>query len=151
MENRKLHLDQELRYQKKLKYRGTARIDLSNLEFIPDNISRDTYVRKKVWSNLVDIFKLEDCLRLPQDHHIDALISSEALRTALARSNTSIEALQLDRCDRYPPKLLLLASESLPCLNGRKRLKAARAFLEEPGDDWWIVDLYSDGKSALIQ
>ena len=123
--------------QKQSNFRGSAKIDLRHLNFDSDT----SYLDPKNITRLVQIFELEDCLRLELEHRIPAVISDDVLQHSL---NTS----GFNRNDLFtpgiPPKLEFPAQIALKCLHGKHRIAAAREFLE-PLEKWWTVDLYSNG------
>jgi hypothetical protein len=134
--------DERIFFERKSKYRGTVLVDLRGLQY-------DTCVsvarlpkQKKNEKYLSAGFALEGCYRLIDDErYISALISEDELKEAVERSNISADAL---RSDGLPPKLIIPPSKPLKCLDGQHRLAVASNHLAE-GDDWWVVDLYSDG------
>jgi hypothetical protein len=142
--------DESIHNERNKQYLGTARIDLSCLQaFIEDdfrpNQPRDDRSEKMRVKRLVRIFAFEGCLRLEPEHHVDALISQSELNEALKLSSKTPDDL---RSKGIPPKLDFRPSKQLKCLNGRHRLKAAKKVLEK-GDDWWVVDLYSNGLQSV--
>ena len=136
--------EKRIEQQRCSKFQGTARVDLSNLQFDNWKPEQAQFLRPKNVRRLKEIFKTEGCSRLPPEHHVAAIISQQELDNSLQRSNTSQEAL-LRTINEEPPKLELPTARPLQCLNGQHRLQAAREFLD-PGDRWWIVDLYLDGE-----
>ncbi|KAF2834191.1 hypothetical protein M501DRAFT_1021008 [Patellaria atrata CBS 101060] len=105
-------------------FRGLARVRLSCLRFndTPVNIYHRQEDVKKV-EILRKTFELEGCRRTDEDNFIVALASAD-----------------------LPP---LLPIESLLCLNGLHRVRAAEAFLDA-NDKWWTVKLYAEGLPESI-
>lgn len=129
-------LNDELYTEKQLRYVGRVKILLSNLRFFTTNDRRKQFANEKAVKKLVQNFASEE------ENLILALISEDVLNDALQRSNLTTESLHHAS---PPPKLMVETATPLKCLYGRNRLQAARRLLEY-GDDWLIVDLYSDGK-----
>jgi hypothetical protein len=76
-----------------------------------------------------------DGLRPRQFHPVSALISGSELNESFKLSCKTSDDL---RSKAFPPKLNFHPSKQLKCLNGRPK-----------GDDWWVVDLYSDGSRPV--
>jgi len=135
---------ESLHRERRFRFRGTARVSLANLQFDTSDAEHEQFLRPKNVKRLRHIFATEGCHRLPPEHHVAALISQPVLNDSLRRSKTLRTAL-LHPADDEPPELAFPPSQPLQCLHGRHRIQAARGFLP-PGDDWWVVDLYHDGK-----
>jgi hypothetical protein len=137
--------DERIFSERKSKYRGTVLVDLPGLQYDTcDSVARLSKQKKGV-RKLTNAFSLEGCCRLADgERYVSALISEDELREAVERSNISADAL---RSDGLPPKLIIPPSKPLKCLDGQHRLAAADKHLSQ-GDDWWVVDLYSDGLYA---
>lgn len=137
--------DRLVQKEKRSKYQGTAKIKISCLQF--EAQSREQFLRPKNIQRLKRIFATEGCHRFVPEHYIAALISQPDLEAAIQRSGTSQAALL--RTVEEPPKLEILEFRPLKFLHGRHRLQAASEYLS-PDDDWWIVDLYSDGTVQFL-
>lgn len=123
---------------------GVARIDLNKLRFddaIPNGHRESS---KKIQVKLLNIFKLEGCQRMEQEHFVDALITQECLSDALVSHGKTIEAFK-ESCNLSYGSLhdviWLKPTEPLRCLNGLHRIAAAKRFLNK-NDRWWTVRLY---------
>lgn len=127
--------------ERRLKYRGAARISLDALQFSEDDMKQ---LDAKNVEHLVDIFRREGCRRQPVRNHISALITQPCLDTALEISRISASSLLTPSSDDYP-QLRLPSGIRLTCLHGKHRIQAGREFLR-PRDKWWIVDLYLAGR-----
>ena len=95
---------------------------------------------------LIRIFALKGCRRLKLEHYMLALISQTELNEALKLSCKTLDDL---RSNGFPLKLDFRPLQRLKCLNGRYRLQAAKKLFKGSkgfkGEDWWVVDLYSNG------
>ncbi|KAL6714243.1 hypothetical protein ACLMJK_007666 [Lecanora helva] len=118
--------------------RGTAKIALDSLRFPED--PEEGFCDPKNIKRLIQIFKLEGCLRLSPEHHIPALIDNDTLIQSLEQFEIPAENLF---SAPTPPELSLPPGTTLTCLHGRHRIAAAHKFLLA-GDRWWTVDLYID-------
>ncbi|OBT79449.1 hypothetical protein VF21_02102 [Pseudogymnoascus sp. 05NY08] len=144
--------DSMLEEERRLKYKGTARISLDVLFFRQDQ-PREYSQRQADF--LVDCFQKEGCHRVPLCNHVPAIIDQESLDAALQRlGGTADDLLTNDEEPNYP-LLEFPTGFHLECLHGRHRIEAGREFLH-PGDDWWTVDLYLsdlnvDLKTCLVE
>jgi hypothetical protein len=132
--------DIRLEAERRVKYRGTARIKLEALHFRRDE-SRE--LDKGHVEYLKQCFKKEGCRPLEVSHHIPAVIDQERLNTAILASGISAKDLLSNPRDGYP-ELVFPAGYQLECLHGRHRIQAGREFLS-PSNKWWAVDLYLAG------
>ncbi|KFY64740.1 hypothetical protein V496_03055 [Pseudogymnoascus sp. VKM F-4515 (FW-2607)] len=130
--------DSLLEGERRLKYKGTARISLDVLFFRQDQ-PRESNKRQADF--LVDCFRKEGCHRLPFCNHVPAIIDQESLDAAMQRLGKTADALLTNNEVPDYPLLEFPTSFHLECLHGRHRIEAGREFLD-PGDDWWTVDLY---------
>ncbi len=89
-------------------------------------------------SRLIQIFKLEGCLRLPSEHHVPVVVHRTDLDDALRTDQTSLDALR----SAQEPQFLSLRT-CATYLQGAHRLEAGQQFLH-PDDRWWVADLYLD-------
>ncbi len=119
---------------------GSAKIHLKHFDFGVHSTSL-TLDTKNI-DRLIQVFKLEGCLRLDLEHHIPAIISNQTLQESLARS--AVDGTELHR-QQSPPTLLFPEDTYLPCLHGKHRIAAAKTLLL-PGNTWWTVDLYLDSQ-----
>jgi len=132
--------EQELQYfiNKQSHFRGSAKVSLNNLQF--DELTRR--LESKNVARLVRIFQYEGCLRLEREHHVPVIIDEVQLSYMCQQSGVEPGSLLTDA-------LVILNCENitLRCLHGQHRIAAAKEFLE-PGDKWWIVDIYVQGMPA---
>lgn len=90
---------------------------------------------------LFEVFKLEGCRRLEAQNHVPALISQTVLNALLEHVPGGLASLNLR--DQTP--VHVDPNHDLKCLHGRHRIETAKKYLHSD-DEWWIVDLYADGK-----
>jgi len=125
-------------------YRGIARVSLDSLCF------KHSLVRKKHREisqqhvlHLVEVFERNGCLRLHEEHIIDAVVRDEDLNEALSREEISKEIFRDVQWAQHAPVLNI---HNVKCLSGMHRIEAAQRYLDD-NDKWWIVRFYSDGES----
>ena len=132
--------------EKQSSFRGSAKIQLKHLSFDDDidHMPNGLYshLDPKNVDRLEEIFRLEGCQRLEEEHRIAATIDDQVLEEALGRSALTKASL-VQQSD--PPELKFEATTTLRCLNGKHRIAAAQRVLVV-GDKWWIVDLYTSGQ-----
>jgi hypothetical protein len=134
-------LDKQILEEKSASYLGSAKVRLSNLRFDSDLQTSCRAINESNVTRLEAVFALEGCLRLEPDHHVPAIIPAEILSKALADADlTPAELLTLKE-----PPFLDISDNFLLCLHGQHRIEAARRFLGSY-DDWWVTDLYSEGR-----
>jgi hypothetical protein len=139
--------DSVLATQKAICFRGLVRVPLCCLQFehqlfldkhreeCPQNVRR-----------LQKIFEKTGCLRLQDENVVDAVVRDDYLDTALRKTGLTIEDLHKIRSPKDAPTVHF---ESLQCLNGLHRIRAADRFLNE-NDKWWVVRLFSSGRYIVI-
>lgn len=137
--------NEEARFaEKQNHFVGCAKVHLKHLTFdLNGSQPADLTIDPKNVERLIQVFKLEGCLRLDLAHHIPAVINAQFLRESLRHSQipeTSLYGRQ------NPPALSFPDNTYLLCLHGKHRIAAAKNILL-PGDMWWTVDLYLDGQS----
>lgn len=138
--------DKRIFSELKSKHLGTVLVDLPGLQYDTVNSIARLPKKKKVVKKLKGDFALEGCYRLiDEERHVAALISKDELREVVERSKISADALH---SDAFPPKLIIPPSKPLKCLYGQHRLAAAANHFQD-GDDWWVVDLFSDGLHCI--
>ena len=120
--------------EKRIKYKGTARIRLKWLHF---QWNRPRELDGKNVERLKADFR-KDCRRLDEHNHIPAVIDQQSLNAAEELSG--VLARQLGY-----PELVFPAGYQVECLHGRHRIQAAK----ELGLEWWTVDLYLAGRLIL--
>lgn len=131
--------DIRLEGERRLKYKGTARINLDVLYFRWDQLCRSD---KKHVEKLERCFEKEGCHRLPVLNHVAAIINPSDLDAAMRRSGVTV----LTNNEAAFSELTFPDGFQLQCLNGLHRILAGRKFLS-PRDKWWVVDLYLSGMS----
>jgi hypothetical protein len=129
--------DIRLEGERRLKYKGTARINLDVLYFRREQLCKSD---KKHVEELEHCFEKEGCHRLPLRNHVAAIINASALDAAMRRSGVSV----LTNTEVPYHELVFPEGFQLECLNGLHRILAGRKFLS-PRDKWWAVDLYLSG------
>jgi hypothetical protein len=139
--------DSRLEGERRLKYKGTARISLDVLYFRQDQPRESN---KRHVDFLVDCFQKEGCHRLPFCNHVPAIIDQRSLDGAMLRLGKSASELLTNGEVPDYPLLEFPVGFQLECLHGRHRIEAGREFLD-PGDDWWTVDLYLSGRTEAFQ
>lgn len=137
--------DQKLAEVKLNCYRGIARVQLGSLQF-HQRLIRETHreVSRPNVLRLERIFERNGCLRLQDDHVINAIIQDEDLTKALA-----IKGIEEDefRALQWAQDAPLLDLKEVQCLSGLHRVEAAHRFLPD-NDKWWIVRLFTSGMMA---
>jgi hypothetical protein len=137
-------LDQERRLavERRIKYKGTARIRLDVLHF---QWNEPRELNQKNLERLKKCFRTEGCRRLELENHIPATIKESQLDEVIVASGISADALLSNLNNDYP-ELKFPADYQLECLHGRHRVQAGRETLPSR-DKWWTVDLYLEGMS----
>ena len=127
--------------RKRTAFRGSFKCPLHALR--PEAIDvRPRQTDPKNIARLVGIFKSNQCRRLEPENHVIALVADDALRSWIAQVGG---AARLAVQDAEP--IMLRPTVPLVYLQGLHRLEAAKRFLH-PDDQWWVVDLYSNGKGS---
>lgn len=134
----------ELTRERRLKYQGTAKINLDRIIPHP-SISRE-FDSKNV-KRLCEVFNRDGCRRLDLRNHITAVVSRQHLNEALHSARLSPQALIANHSDQHPR--LQFPTGNVQCLHGQHRLKAAAELLPA-SDQWWTVDLYLDGSEPFL-
>lgn len=127
--------ESRLEAEKRVKYKGTARIKLKWLHLETDEEKPDVKNVEKLKSIL-----RSDCCRFDANNFIAAVIEQQALDVALELSGISAQQLCRDPPGGYP-ELVFPAGYRVDCLHGRHRIQAAK----ELDLEWWMVDLYLAG------
>ncbi len=124
--------DLQIFREKSRTFCGSVKIPLDKIrhEELPNNPRQ---LNKKNVTTLLNLFRLEGCLRLDPEHHVPALISRSVVPQGL---HPGAEP------PRFNPE------HPVVCLHGRHRVEAARKLLTGNEDRWWVVDLYSEGGRA---
>jgi hypothetical protein len=136
--------DLQIFHEKSRAFCGSFKIPLHKLKHENPPKNPRQFDEKSVLM-LTSRFFSEDCLRHEADNHVPALIAPHMLpesaqdsRVGRTLGNSVVKPQFFD-----PPELLVY-------LHGRHRLEAARRFFDEESEQWWIVDLYSDGLKSRI-
>ena len=136
--------ESNLEEEKRIKYKGTARIGLEWLYFREKELDIP-HVRE-----LQSLFR-KDCRRLDARNHIPAIIDQHHLDSALRVSEVQEDVLSMNMQHNIP-ELIFWSDYQLECLHGRHRIQAAKQVLSS-SNRWWTVDLYLAGmiKFSLSQ
>ncbi|KAF4765573.1 hypothetical protein HAV15_003280 [Penicillium sp. str.  len=134
----------QLTTERRLKYQGTAKINLSQITYHPC-VARQ--LDQKNVERLCEVFRKDGCNRLDVQHHVTALVTRRHLKHARREAQISAEELLTNLPDKYP--FLSFPSGQIQCLHGQHRLRAAAEVLA-PSERWWTVDLYLDGEIRFI-
>ena len=142
--------DEKFERERKLNYRGSARVSLNVLQFLVDDSQE---LDENNVERLKRIFQREGCRRQFVSNHILVAIDQASLDTALSLSRLSPAVLfaqpSNDTLVGDYPELQFPDGARLTCLHGRHRIQAAREFLSAH-DKWWIADLYLTGKFMTL-
>ncbi|KAG0645121.1 hypothetical protein D0Z07_9209 [Hyphodiscus hymeniophilus] len=136
--------EQRVCRDKLAKYRGSAKVWISHLEF--PHPSRQ--VDRRVIEQLKRDFDGEGCIKERANHRIPAVIDDSTLQVGLEKLSITAETFKVTSRDN-PPNLRLKSGIKLECLHGQHRVLAAKEHLI-PSLRWWIVDLYSTGQYLEI-
>lgn len=138
--------DAELRLttERRLKYQGTAKINLSRISCHP---SAARQIDQKNVERLCEVFRKDGCHRFDVQNHVTAVVTRRHLKRARRAAQITADEL-LTRPSRNSP-ILSFSPGQVHCLHGQHRLKAAGVALA-PSERWWTVDLYLDGEVPLI-
>ena len=121
-------------------YRGIARVPLNSLNFKHNLVKKKHRdISQQNVLHLVEVFERNGCLRLQEEHVIDAVIRDEDLVEALSRQGILEEDFRNLQWAQNAP---LLDLSDVQCLSGMHRVEAARRYLDD-NDKWWIVRLFS--------
>ncbi|KAF2680659.1 hypothetical protein K458DRAFT_311083, partial [Lentithecium fluviatile CBS 122367] len=123
---------------------GIARLRLSDLSF-QETLRSDEHREEldKDTLRLLNVFKLDGCLRFSEENFVDALIEDGSFCEALIRAGLdrpTFKKVTTQCSPREIPSLQVL--QPVECLNGMHRIQAAKRFLDR-NDQWWIVRLLS--------
>ncbi|KAL5354472.1 hypothetical protein ACLOAV_000561 [Pseudogymnoascus australis] len=146
--------DSRLEGERRLKYKGTARISLDVLHF---KWNQPRELNSRHVEDLKERFRKEGCRRLPVRKHVPAIIDQQCLDAVMRDSGVAGHQLLTNppnELSQYP-ELVFPRGFQLECLHGRHRIQAGREFLS-PRDKWWTVDLYlsdlnTDLKTCLVE
>lgn len=130
-----------LEAEKRLKFKGTARIRLEQLHF-PWNNAKE--LNEKNVDRLKAIFQQYGCRRLEVQHHVPAIIDEGRLDAAIAAAGISPRTLASPPTAVEYPELVFPNGYQPECLHGQNRIQLGKEFLPAR-DKWWTVDLYLIG------
>ena len=133
--------DSKFEAERRLKYRGAARIALDAVHLTEEPDVRQVEHLKK-------IFRKEGCRPEHIVNHVLLLIDQPCLDAALRTSGLSSTALLQNAHDEYP-ELRISSGRQLACIHGKHRIQAGREFLSIR-EKWWVADLYLAGKFLHI-
>ena len=133
--------DARLEVERRLKCKGTARVNLDVLHFLTDE-PREPDAKHVEF--LKGCFRKEGCRPLEVKNHVPAIIDQRSLDAAMRNSKISARELLTNEPNGCP-ELVFPAGFHLPYLHGLHRIQAGREFLS-PRDKWWAVDLYLSGE-----
>ncbi|KFZ13857.1 hypothetical protein V501_03496 [Pseudogymnoascus sp. VKM F-4519 (FW-2642)] len=144
--------DQRLEGEKRLKFKGTAKISLDVLYF-KQNQPRQLNLKHVEY--LKECFQNEGCHRLPLCRHIPAKIDQWCLDATIKESGVSARQL-LSTAKRAGettdyPRLIFPSDVQVECLHGRHRIEALKKSRLLPEDMWWTVDLYLSDLDADLE
>lgn len=131
--------DIRLEGERRLKYKGTARISLDVLCFCWEQLCKKYNKRIKI---LERYFEREGCHRLRLLNHVAAIINPSDLDAAMRRSGVTV----LTNTEPAFSKVVFPDGFQLQCVKGMHRILAGQGFLSV-SDKWWVVDLYLSGMS----
>ena len=118
---------------------GIVRVDISSIAF------QDVLEAKKIDStkiqNLIEDFRENGCNRDSPENQVPALVSTRELDYMLEIAQVTQEDLQRSLLEgEYPT--LSIADNTIYCLDGRHRLRAAELFFNDrPEEKWWTIRL----------
>lgn len=130
----------QLTKERSLKYRGTAKIDISHISC---DLPRNKQLDQTNIERLCHVFRKEGCRRSEIQNHITAVVTPRGLDSACRAARITNRELMNTDPEKWP--LLSFSPGQVLCLHGQHRLNAAAEVLA-PSERWWPVDLYLDGK-----
>ena len=140
--SRFLEVNHRIEEERRMKYRGTASIELTSLCFQDSNESNGNCTQRSA-DGLKRMFQEEHgCRQEGARHHAIAVISQRHLDAALEAAGLPAARLLVDSLPY--PELELPPNVQLDCLQGRDRILAADNVFEGTNKRW-VVDLFLDG------
>lgn len=125
-------------------FRGITKVNIDILSFSYPALREDDLRNEEFLS---ETFQTHDC-DLSEPHlSIPAIINHTELEKAVSLSGVSHEQLLSSNVTSLP-QLTFPPGSQLLCLYGKNLVDAARKCLRKD-HRWWIVELFSDGKSFL--
>lgn len=116
-------LEQKITSDKLAKFKGTARVSITHLDF--PHPARQ--IDEKIITQLVRDFEGEGCIREEPCHRIPAVMDDLVLEEALGQIPLTTEEFKA-KVDN-PPVLKLRNGAKLECLHGQHRILAAKEHL----------------------
>jgi Protein of unknown function (DUF3723) len=136
-------LELKIANDKLAKFKGTARVSITHLDFPHPTRQIDD----KIVKQLIRDFEGEGCIREEPSHRIPAVIDDSILEEALEKIPLTAEAFKAKVDD--PPILKLRKGVKLECLHGQHRVLAAKEHLAA-SQWWWVVDLYGTSECCRV-
>lgn len=131
------HTEKEVDARKRIKYRGTVRVDIDSLSFGIDSGGYEKKFNKR--------YQVNNVFRLEPHNHIPVSIDEAILQRCLDATGLRRKELFKRRRNGYP--LLKVPTDiKLCCLRGSALIAAAKKHYQNPQDRWWVVDLYDIGR-----
>lgn len=129
----------QLAADRRLKYQGTAKVCLDQIQFDPP-LPRD--LDQKNLEQLRQLFRKKRCRRLNVENYVPVIVSRRDLTEALKCAGISQASLTISSPNEFP--LVQFSPGNLRGLHGRHRIQVGSELLNHI-DHWWMVDLYLDG------
>ncbi|KAF2199593.1 hypothetical protein GQ43DRAFT_491303 [Delitschia confertaspora ATCC 74209] len=120
---------------------GIARLELSVLDFShAEAQAKHREPSQKLKERLLNVFKLEDCLREEESHFIDATVEEAELYLAIEQAGLRKETFKSQTLSYVsePRKIPYLPISRVYGLDGLHRLLAGKDYLDK-NDQWWIL------------
>jgi len=129
-------------------FRGYARVPLDALYF-DHKIAKQKHraTSSKNVKRLLGLYRSLGCEKGSYENAVKARISEESLGEALEE----LGRVDLPRDPGQPgAELPLLNVARIHCLHGLHRILAAKKYLKEDEERWWVVQLYKQGRRHLV-
>ena len=117
--------EESLQREKRIKYKGSARIRLEHINFSKDELE---VLDKFIVKNLILIFEEKDCFQQDSRHHVLVVIDREQLNLALHTSEISFNLL-LDNAQTEWSELRFSFDFRLECLHDRHQVQTEREMI----------------------
>lgn len=111
---------------------------LSQLQLQTGRDPKERHVKQ-----LLRIFKTDGCAQYDSQHSVPVVINERLLLSVLHAQHAGASYLPTIGTDA--PMLRFPADTCITCLHGCRRIAAAKRFLKLQ-DQWWIVEVFSDGE-----
>jgi hypothetical protein len=126
-------------HQRMHNYKGCAIVEIRHLVFEEEGVLGSKPFDQRNVQDILQTFEMVGCQNLEPEHRVSVIISDEALKNSLERSQAT-QNLLMDCVN--PPTLKFDDDARLVCIHGKHRLRAG----ELSGTTTWLADLYLDGK-----